>query len=74
MEEAFLRGVMSRILTMTGTGGLHFSFLSREDALCRVRRSVLVPAFMTTKKTKKNGELNCISNAFCMLLRTYHYY
>ena len=68
---------MRRILTTmnTGTGGLHFSFLfSREDdALCRVRRSVLVPAFIMTttkKKTKKNGELNCISNAFCML-RTY---
>ena len=40
-----------------------FSFLfSREDdALCRVRRSVLVPAFIMTttkKKTKKDGERN----------------
>ena len=83
-RRLFLRGVMMmrRILTTTNTGtlgGLHFSLLfSREDdALCRVRRSVLVPAFIMTttkKKTKKNGELNCISNAFCMLLRTYHYY
>ena len=79
-RRLFLReGVMMmrRILTTmnTGTGGLHFSFLfSREDdALCRVRRSVLVPAFIMTttkKKTKKNGELNCISNAFCMLVHT----
>ena len=76
-RRLFLReGVMMRrILTTmnTGTGGLHFSFLSREDALCRVRRSVLVPAFIMTtkKKTKKNGELYCISNAFCMLHTSY---
>ena len=77
-RRLFLRGVMMRRIwttTNTGTGGLHFSFLfSREDdALCRVRRSVLVPAFIMTttkKKTKKNGELNCISNAFCMLVHT----
>ena len=78
-RRLFLReGVMMRrILTTmnTGTGGLHFSFLfSREDdALCRVRRSVLVPAFIMTttkKKTKSTGELNCISNALCMLVHT----
>ena len=50
-----------------------FSLLARRRRVVSCAPLCLVPAFIMTttkKKTKKNGELNCISNAFCMLVHT----